>query len=159
MDDNSRPSLAETPQINLPPEHSTIDYEAQDEKDNSEYQVLWSETMDKRKYKSSSSYTNVVVLLLCWAEGCDDLSVSEEVSNLKQTFETRFNYDAEIKKLDASLERRYQVQVNTIVQAFIGAHDHPNTLLIVYYAGHGKPGSFYGSLELHGSVKYRYNIA
>ena len=154
MVDNDRSSLTNSsPTINLPPEPSTVNYEAQDEKDDSEYQVLWSKTMDKGKYKSSSTYTNVKVLLLCWADGSDDIAVKGEVSKLKSTFETRFNYDAQISYLDTTIDRKLQVQVNTIVAAFIGAHDAPTTLLIVYYAGHGKPGSYYGSLVLHGSVE------
>lgn len=158
MNDKNRPAMVESPKINLPPpELSTVNYEAQDEKDNSEYQVLWSKTMDKGKYRSSSSYTDVNVLLLCWAEGCDDLAVNEEVSELKRTFENRFNYHVEIKYLDERAGRSCQVQVNTKVQAFIGDHDHPTALLIVYYAGHGRPGSYFGSLTLHGLVERSYN--
>ena len=149
MEDNTRPLLAERPKINLPSELSTVDYDDPDEKDNSEYQVLWSTTMEQGTYKTSSSYKNVYVLLLRWAQGCDDLEVEGEVSRLKSTFETCFNYHAEIKNLDTKSGRSYQVQVNTIVQAFIGAYDHPNALLIVYYAGHGKPGNYFGSLALH----------
>ena len=157
MNDNSRLPLTEGPKINEPPVLSTVDYEDADEKDNSEYQVTWSNTMEKGTYKSSSSYENAYVLLLRWADGCDDLIVNEEVSKLKSTFETFFSYHAEIRYLSAKIGRSYQVQVNTIVQAFIGAHDHPNALLIVYYAGHGKPGSFHGSLALHGLVERSYH--
>ncbi|KAF6226904.1 hypothetical protein HO133_008345 [Letharia lupina] len=92
MDDNTRSPLTKSPTINIPPEPSTVNYEAQDKKDDSEYQTY--------------------------------------------------------------IERKPQVQVNTIVAAFIGAHDGPTTLLIVYYAGHGKPGSYYGSLVLHGLFEY-----
>ena len=42
--------------------------------------------------------------------------------------------------------------MNAIVAAFVEQHDSPNTLLIVYYAGHNRPGPDYGSLELFGSV-------
>lgn len=159
MDNNTTSPLTSGPTINLPPESSTVNDEAQDEKDDSEYQVLWSKVMDKGNYKSSSTYTNVEVLLLCWAEGSDDMAVKDEVSRLKSTFETCLNYHAQISYLDATVERKLQVQVNTIVQAFIGAHDKPTTLLIVYYAGHGKPGSYYGSLVLHGLVESSYRIA
>lgn len=153
MDDKAMSPLTSSPTINLPPERSTVNYEAQDEKDDSEYQVLWSKTMDKGNYKNSSTYTNVEVLLLCWSESNDDLAVKEELSKLKSTFENRFNYHAQISYLDPTMEQKLQVQVQTIVAAFIGLHDKPTTLLIVYYAGHGKPGSYYGSLELHGSVE------
>lgn len=153
MDENNKSPLTESPTINEP---SNANFEIQDEKDDySEYQVLWSKTMDKGQYKSSSTYTNVEVLLLCWAESSDDLAVKEEVSKLKSTFETSFNYNTQISYLDAKIERKLQVQVNTIVAAFIGAHDGPTTLLIVYYAGHGKPGSYYGSLVLHGLVDHQ----
>ena len=159
MNNDSRPLLAKSPKIRMTPELPTMNYEAQDEKENSEYQVLWSNTMDKGKYKSSSTYTNANVLLLCWSESSDDLRVKEEVIKLKNTFETRLNYDAEIAYLEATASRKPQVQVNTIVQRFIDAHDSPTALLIVYYAGHGKPGNYFGSLVLHGLVGYGYNAS
>lgn len=108
--------------------------------------------MDEGDYKTSSKYTIVEVLLLCWAEKSDDLTIAEEVSRLKTTFEENFNYHARIRKLDADTKQRLQVQVNKIVADFVGDFDGPNTLLIVYYAGHGKPGAFYGSLEFFPSV-------
>ena len=154
MDDSTRSPPTTSPTLNLPQEPSTVDYEAQDAKDDSEYQVLWSNTMDEGNYKSSSKYTNVEVLLLCWAEKSDDLTITEEVSRLKMTFEETFNYHAQIGKLDASSKQTLQVQVNRIVADFVGDSDGPNTLLIVYYAGHGKPGDFYGSLEFFGSVNH-----
>ena len=159
MNDDNRPPLAERPKIRLAAELPTMNHEAQDEEENSEYQVLWSNTMDEGKYKSSSTYTNANVLLVCWSESSDDLCVKEEVTKLKDTFETRLKYNAEIAYLEATASRRLQVQVNGIVQRFIDAHDGPNTLLIVYYAGHGKPGKYYGSLELHGLVGYGYDAS
>ena len=33
---------------------------------------------------------------------------------------------------------------------FVGDYDGPNTLFIVYYAGHGKPGKIHGDLEMFG---------
>lgn len=153
MDDNARSPLTSSPTINLPLEPSTVNYEAPDEKLDSEYQVLWSNLMDEGQYKNSSKYINVEVLLLCWAANCDDLTITEEVSRLKKTFEELFNYRAQIGYLDTSTKQTLQVQVNKIVANFVGAFDGPNTLLIVYYAGHGKPGSYYGSLEFFGSVE------
>ncbi len=150
MGDDGMPPLTKSPTINLQLEGSTVNYEAQDEKIKSEYQVLWSNTMDEGKYKNSSTYRSVNVLLLCWAESSDDLEVKEEVSRLRDTFEKRFNYKTQTSYLDRNMRQKVQVQVNTIVANFIGLHDDPTTLLIVYYAGHGKPGSYYGSLVLHG---------
>ena len=109
--------------------------------------------MDRGVGSRFTTYTDVDVLLLCWAEWCDDLSTMEEVSRLRATFEERFNFHAQIKYLDTAHQNKLQVQVNTIVASFIGAHDGPSTLLIVYYAGHARPGAFYGSLVLYGFVK------
>ena len=147
-------SLANSPTINLPPGTSTVDYEAEDAKDDSDYQVLWSNTMDEGTYKSSTKYTNVEVLLLCWVEQSDDLITTGEVKKLKSTFEDRFNYGAQIGYLDPKAKQAAQVQLNAIVANFVNTFDGPNTLLIVYYAGHGKPGKYYGSLEFFGLVIY-----
>ena len=86
----------------------------------------------------------------CVGNSCSDLATKEEIDDLKATFEDRFNYHAEIKYLDVT--KKLQVRVNAIVATFVEQHDSPNTLLIVYYAGHGRPGPEYGSLELFGSV-------
>lgn len=147
------------PVISLPQDLSAVDYESEDEKEDSDLQLAWSRVMDEGKYKTSSTYTKVEVLLLCWEHSCNDLTTQGEVDSLKAVFENRFNFHAEIKYLDTNIEQRLQVRVNAIVAAFVGKHDGPNTLLIVYYAGHGRPGGEYGSLELHGSVTNGYNIA
>ena len=135
------------------PDYSIIDYELNYEREESERQVLWSKTMEKGDYKDSLAYKKVEVLLLCWAATCDDLITNDEVDKLKSVFEEQFKYHAQIAYLDADATLKLQVQVNAKVAAFVGAYDGPNTLLIVYYAGHGRPGSFYGSLELFGLVK------
>ena len=113
--------------------------------------------MDEGKYKNSSTYTKVEVLLLGWER--TDMTTKDEIDSLKATFEKRFNYHVEIRYLDTTIEQRLQVRVNTIVAAFVGKHDGSNTLLIVYYAGHGKPGGEYGSLELFPSVTHRHSMA
>ena len=138
------------PAISLPQDSSTVDYESEDEKEDSDLQLRWSRVMDEGEYETSSSHTKVEVLLLCWKHSCSDMATKEEIDDLKATFEDRFNYHAEIRYLDVT--KRLQVHVNAIVATFVAQHDSPNTLLIVYYAGHGRPGPEYGSLELFGSV-------
>ena len=108
--------------------------------------------MDTGPYKTSSAYKKVEVLLLCWERSCDDLATKNEVDKLKATFENRFNYHVDVKYLDATIERRLQVRVNGMVAKFVDEHDGPSTLLIVYYAGHGRPGTEYGNLEFFGYV-------
>lgn len=159
MDETIESPLTMKPAVNLPLDPLTINYESQDEKEDSDLQLLWSRVMDEGSYTNSSTYTKVEVLLLCWAESCDDLTTKNEVHSLKATFETHFNYRAKIEYLDTTYEQKLQVRVNTIVAAFVGTHDGPNTLLIVYYAGHGRPGGKYGNLELFGFVKHEHRIA
>ncbi len=152
MDENFTSPLAIKPTISLPQDPSTVDYESQDEKQDSDLQLLWSRIMDEGKYKTSSTYTKVEVLFLCWEHSCNDLTTQDEVDRLKAIFENRFNYHVEVRHLDTTIEQRLQVRVNAIVANFVGEHDGPNTLFIVYYAGHGRPGGEYGDLELFGSV-------
>ena len=119
----------------------------EDEIQDAEYQVLWNSTMDKGDH---NQYEKVEVLLLCWAQNATDLKTTEEVNALKLVLEGRFNYHTTTEYLDNNKQQRLQVQLNTKVAAFVGANDGPNTLLIVYYAGHGKPGKIHGHLEMFG---------
>ena len=122
----------------------------EDEIEDAEYQVLWNVTMDKGNYNHSSAYEKVEVLLVCWAQDSNDLKTTEEVNALNSVLEKRFRWHTTMAYLDNDKQQRLQVQLNTAVAAFVGANDGPNTLLIVYYAGHGKPGKFHGRLEMFG---------
>ncbi|KAL6718277.1 hypothetical protein ACLMJK_004365 [Lecanora helva] len=133
---------------------STGDSKFRDAKVDAEYQVCWSNTMEKGSYKNPSSYQKVEVLLLCWADNSNDLVTKEEVNRLKRVFTEDFHYHTHTEYLDATIEKRLQVQVNAKVAAFVDAHDGRDTLLLVYYAGHGRPGSYYGALEMHGFFEY-----
>ena len=140
------------PAPNLPQDSSTVDYESEDEKENSDRQLRWSRIMDEGQYETSSSYTKVEVLLLCWEHSCSDMATKEEIDDLKATLENQFNYHVEIKYLDVTT--KVQVFVNAIMATFVAQHNSPNTLLIVYYAGHGRPGPDHADLELFGYVGY-----
>ena len=150
MDISAQSTLTMTPTFAISGDVLTVDYESQDEKDDSEYQVAWSNRMDKGNFRNASTYKKAHVLLLRWADTCDDLEIKEEVNRLKDTFEKRLKYNTQIEVLDCNLESKLQVQVNHIVANFVHAHDGTDTLLIVYYAGHGKPGSIPGELEFFG---------
>ena len=128
------------------PVHSLREDEIQD----AEYQVLWNVTMDKGNYNHPSAYEKVEVLLVCWAQNSNDLKTTEEVNALKSVLEKRFRWHTTTAYLDNNIKQRLQVQLNTAVAVFVGANDGPNTLLIVYYAGHGKPGELPGHLEMFG---------
>ncbi|KAL8727739.1 MAG: hypothetical protein Q9166_005852 [cf. Caloplaca sp. 2 TL-2023] len=149
MDPSSRMSKRLKPNIKLD-DQSTVGYESADEKEASRHQVLWTNVMAEGTYKTPSTYDKVEVLLLCWA--VSDIDTTNEVKDLKAVFEVDFGYHATIKYLDAELKQRLQVQVNARVAKFVEDYDDSNTLLIVYYAGHGRPGKFFGDLELMGQT-------
>jgi len=155
MEHPTRPSKTWNPNIQLH-DSLTVDYDSPDEKDASKYQVLWSNIINKGNYLESTGYHSVEVLLLCWDEKCVDMATQDEVDKLKTIFEDKFGYHATIAKLSheklGAEGRRLQVQVNFEVAKFVKDHDGPNNLLIVYYAGHGKPGNRFGDLELFGFV-------
>ena len=147
-------SLPTPPPVRILPdeaEEAIITDEPGDEVDeDSKFQVLWSEIMDKGSYKNPSSYKKGAVLLVCWEEHSNDSTTQEEVEGLKSVFEERFRYSAEIEYLNNRIAKPLQVQINAKVAKFVDTYDGPHTLLIVYYAGHGRPGSSYGFLECFG---------
>ena len=135
-----------------------VDDESSDEINASKHQVLWSNIMDKGHYMKSPGYSNVAVLLLCWEQTSGDFSTEEEVKKLEAVFVDKFGYKTVVQKLNAYNQGRLQVQVNAKVANFVEAYDGPNALLIVYYAGHGKPGKYFGDLEIFGFVMWTKSI-
>lgn len=157
MDTFSTSARAVNPAIMLE-DSSVVDYESTDEIDASERQVNWTNVMAEGRYHSPSVYEKVEVLMLCWEEHSRDFDTTKEVTELSAVFEKGFGYHVTIQRLDAKRDTRLQIQVNRIVANFVHDHDGPNTLLIVYYAGHGKPGNFFGDLEIFGQVKPRAGV-
>ncbi|MCJ1462367.1 hypothetical protein MMC07_000967 [Pseudocyphellaria aurata] len=139
------------PEQPLSPDGSIIDVRSDEQKNDSDLRVLWSKVMDQGPYRNPSTYSEVEALFICWAENSDDLATSEEVNRLRSVLENRFNYHVQVQLLDNQTDNRLQVRINRIVADFVDDRGGPNTLLIVYYAGHGRPGSYYGSLELFGA--------
>ncbi|KAG8528613.1 uncharacterized protein KY384_006300 [Bacidia gigantensis] len=129
---------------------TAINYGSDSEKADSDYQVHWTNIMSKRQYRSPLSYKKVAVLLLRWSDHCDDLGTKDEVEALADVFKTRFGYHTTIECLDNQDNNR--VGINLVVASWVAAHNGPNinTLFIVYYAGHGKPGSVHGEIKLFG---------
>lgn len=146
----SLPSMKSEPPAHQDP--SIINYESKHERESSAQKILWSKTMEAGNYMNPSTYARVEVLLLCWAENASDLNTREEINNLKSVFEGVFGYSTHLKELNYADEGSLQVAVNAKVANFVSECDGTNTLLIVYYAGHGRPAKSYGGLELFGSV-------
>ncbi|MCJ1475226.1 hypothetical protein MMC13_003887 [Lambiella insularis] len=139
--------------VTIEPHHhddSIVHYEDELQQLNSSYQVKWSKVMEEGKYRASSQYEAVSVLLLSWDEDYDDMDVKGEVDKLAQVFDETFQYNVQNTRLKADTERTAQAQINLIVAQFVAFEDRPKKLLIVYYAGHGTPGHMPGHLELFG---------
>jgi predicted protein tyrosine phosphatase len=61
-------------------------------------------------------------------------------------------YETIRKVLTNDPRRSAQAQVNRYLADFVDDYDDTSTLLIIYYAGHGRPGSDPGVLRLTGYV-------
>lgn len=121
---------------------STVQYEDEWEKANAELQVIWSTTMDQcNYYKTPSFYKNVKCLLISWDKACDDLHTDEEVSKLANVLETRFRYKVSRVYLNSNSHQLPHIQLVKYASDFLFAEDAYQTLLLVYYAGHGSPKS------------------
>lgn len=138
-------------------------YQDKDESHDSRLKAIWDKHMGDVKEKVVS-YSKACVLLLSWDEKDDDLHTHDEVghtSDLKKTvpdrfqvtalasvFKDTFNYQIVRKVLMKDMRRKAQVQVNRHLAEFVDNYDDTNTLLIVYYAGHGKRVEPNGSMVL-----------
>ena len=137
---------------NPAPDILTVDYGSKDEKADSDYQLHWADIMDKGPYRTPLSYEKVEVMLLRWQDNCDDLDTKGEVADLSNVFKKSFGFNVTIECLDD--ESTLPMRINAIISQWIYKHHAPNrnTLLIVYYAGHGKPGLIPGEMSLYGFV-------
>ena len=79
-----------------------------------------------------------------------DLLTSRQVTRLQHTLEEKYRFKTSKVELTCGHGPRPQVQLNKEVANFVSGEDKEHTLLIVYYAGHGHPGSNPGHLHLTG---------
>ena len=154
MEDIVESPLPSQPVIRLPLDTSTINYESQDEKEDSELQIHWHRVMRKANYQTSTLYMKVEVLMLSWEESCGDMNTKEEINRLRSTFEEKFEFHVVVQYLNHTLPQRLQARANAIVGRFMYDYDGPNILLIVYYAGHARLAENHGGLQLFGFVDY-----
>jgi hypothetical protein len=75
--------------------------------------------------------------------------IHQKVSRLKKVLGERYRFNIQEKRLKDG-NKTAQVQVNKYLADFVYDEDDRNTLLIVYYAGHGIPGYAPGQLMLAG---------
>ena len=127
-------------------DNTIVNFKEQDEGDNSNLQVIFSNSIAKGNYKNPSTYKKVAALLLCWEGAFDDLI--SEVEALKDVFEHQYHYESYVERIESKDEHKLQVCINAIVANFVHKRDGRDNLLIVYYSGHGRPGKSFGHLEL-----------
>ncbi|KAI4627514.1 uncharacterized protein J4E87_004078 [Alternaria ethzedia] len=83
----------------------------------------------------ADGYTKVAVLLIKWEDGLDELMTGDEARELATLFSERFHYQT--KTVELNVREKPQHQLNKHVSQFICEHDGTQSLLIVYYTGHG----------------------
>ena len=127
--------------LNIPIEYSDLQ-----EHRTSEQQRIWTKTIADGPFKRSPYYKKIAVLTLSFHRDFDDLGdgVQSEIDNLSSLFRESFNYPVE--NFELRPEEDAQVIINARVAKFVCDNRGPDTLLIVYYAGHGRPGTNHGEL-------------
>lgn len=82
--------------------------------------------------KKKPRYTSVYVLLVSWEE--DNLGVEKEIAELRGVFKTAYNFNTDLFKIPSIKAQRSLTQR---LITFIEDHESRDTLLILYYGGHG----------------------
>ncbi|KAF7520123.1 hypothetical protein G7054_g12877 [Neopestalotiopsis clavispora] len=126
------------------------DYQDADETQASRIKIRRDNEMSMLRYKHKA-YETASVLLLSWHRDFEDLETDEEVTNLERLFQEKYRYTTTRAELKPDSQNSAQLQLNKHLSDFVYDHDGPNALLIIYYAGHGRPGQIPGGLHLAGS--------
>lgn len=82
--------------------------------------------------RAKCRYKQVHVLLLSWE--ADDLGVAKEIAELQDVFENIYHYEVEFWKIPSN---RSHNSLNRRLTNFIDDYEGEDSLLIVYYGGHG----------------------
>ncbi|KAF2657863.1 hypothetical protein K491DRAFT_714156 [Lophiostoma macrostomum CBS 122681] len=111
----------------LTPETSTRSRWQRDFRD---FRRAFDENMRNKPVKHDKGF----VLLLSWTDELDDLKVKPEVDRLQDMFQSGYGFEVKQRQLE---ERNAQHQLSHFLAEFMWKHDELDTLLIIYYAGHG----------------------
>ena len=88
--------------------------------------------------------------MLYWDKEEDDLDVKHEIDELSSVFQDTYNFHVTHKTIKKREKKRAQTQINAIVASWVDEYDGLKTLLVVYFAGHGKAGDQIGELIING---------
>ncbi|KAF3036499.1 hypothetical protein E8E11_001315 [Didymella keratinophila] len=83
-----------------------------------------------------SGYRKVEVLIIRWDESIDDFKGhNNEIERLKMIFQTGYGFKCRIAAIKD--DRDPQMELDWQIMSHVRDHDDENSLLIVYYTGHG----------------------
>ncbi|KAB2105636.1 hypothetical protein AG0111_0g6241 [Alternaria gaisen] len=120
-----------------------------DASSNAEAQKNWWAEAIAKNMDIADGYTKVAVLLIKWADHLDELRTADEAQELESLFRDRFHYQT--KTVELNIRKKPQHQLDNHISQFICEHDGTQSLLIVYYTGHGIFQKATKTLELTGT--------
>ncbi|OBS27948.1 hypothetical protein FPOA_01888 [Fusarium poae] len=132
-DTSTHTSLSLTSSVCLPPLSTHDTEKSHHHIENFERFIEDLQTSAKRAFPNSdySRYSDVQVLLIQWDE--DELQVEDEVNELRKVFNL-YNFTTTKFRIPTSNSHR---KLNQKVLSFVEEHENEDTLLIIYYGGHG----------------------
>ncbi|KAF2268850.1 hypothetical protein CC78DRAFT_575834 [Lojkania enalia] len=97
-----------------------------------DFQKAFTDNMRNKPVKHDRGY----VLLLSWAPALDDLGIKDEFDSLENTFRDLYGFGVDRQLLNGK-NGNSQHEMNYHLSNFMWRHDAQDTLLIIYYGGHG----------------------
>ncbi|KAF9694248.1 hypothetical protein EKO04_007776 [Ascochyta lentis] len=95
------------------------------------------EKVSNKIYKVPDYYRKVEVLIIRWEESIDEFKEhNDEINRLKLIFSLGYNYSCRVARIKAG--SKTQIDLNYEILKHVHDHDSDDTLLIVYYTGHGE---------------------
>jgi hypothetical protein len=101
----------------------------------------------RHETKMGEGYQNVAVLLIKWADEIDQLQTADEVEQVRGIFADEFNFPTKV--IDLNNITRPQLQLERNFVEFMAEYDGDQTLMIIYYTGHGSYDERTKELNLH----------
>jgi hypothetical protein len=117
---------------------------------NERLRQLWDVVMGDEDLIPQSP-NNAALLTLSWIPEMDDLQTAGEVDGLAKAFKDHLNYKI-IERILLDDQSSAQEQATVAIHNFIRRNSMSRTLLVVYYAGHGRMDSD-GNLKLTPSLR------
>jgi hypothetical protein len=103
------------------------------QKEQDRLRILWEDKV--ANCIEANRYRNTVALLLSWEDSdFDHKELADELDDLETVF---LEYGFEVKRQTVHSRQKPAQKLKKCFADLVHDYDHPNTLLIIYYAGHG----------------------